>query len=184
MTRVPELAIRLHPGHQPEQQEQMARLAGRLGFAAVHVETDIDSAVISRLIAAADPALLVVDSTTEVAGFVSGRDLDAVRVERQRLDEQGDRRPLIVSLPVAIGRTRNEAVARAERDPRFVGENHPDVCGIFGTFEQGQEQVLELARAGADVLLVTVADDLDVADLLAQIRALTLGPTEALLSND
>jgi len=184
MTRVPELAIRLHPGHQLEQQEQTARLAGRLGFVAVHVDAGVDSADISRLIAAADPALVVVDSTTEVAGYVRGRDLDAVRAERERLDEQGDRRPLIVSLPVAIGRTRNEAVARAERDSRFFGANHPEVCGIFGTFEQGQEQILELARAGADVLLVTVADDLDVADLLAQVRALTLGPTETLLSND
>jgi len=184
MTRVPELAIRLHPGHQLEQQEQMARLAGRLGFAAVHVDADVDSVVIARLIEAADPALVVVDSTPEVARYVWGSDLEAVRAERDRLDAQSDRRPLIVSLPVSIGRTRNEAVARAERDPRFVGVNHPAVCGIFGTFEQGQEQVLELARAGADVLLVTVADDLDVADLLAQIRALTLGPTETLLSND
>ena len=184
MTRVPELAIRLHPGHQLEQQEQMARLAGRLGFVAVHVDADMDSAVIARLIAAADPALVVVDSTTEVARYVWGSDLEAVRAERKRLDEQGDRRPLIVSLPISIGRTRNEAVARADRDPRFVGANQPEVSGIFGTFEQGQDQVLELARAGADVLLVTVADDLDVGDLLAQIRALTLGPTETLLSYD
>jgi 4-hydroxy-3-methylbut-2-en-1-yl diphosphate synthase IspG/GcpE len=55
------------------------------------------------------------------------------------------------------------------------------VCGIFGTFEQAQEQVLELARAGAEVLLVTVPDEQDIADVLAQVRALVVGATPALL---
>ena len=73
------------------------------------------------------------------------------------------------------------AEARADRDPRFVGDAHPRECGVFGTFEQAQEQVLELARAGAEVLLVTVPDDQDVADVLAQVRALVVGATPALL---
>jgi hypothetical protein len=54
------------------------------------------------------------------------------------------------------------------------------VSGVFGTFEQAQQQVLALARAGAEVLLVTVPDELDVADVLAQVRALVVGATPAL----
>lgn len=71
-------------------------------------------------------------------------------------------------------------MARAGRDPRFVGAAHPEATGLFGTFEQAQIQVLELARAGADELRVTLADEIDVADLLAQTRALVVGPTAAL----
>ncbi|MFZ8980179.1 MAG: hypothetical protein ACO21P_12195 [Candidatus Nanopelagicales bacterium] len=40
--------------------------------------------------------------------------------------------------------------------------------------------MLELARAGAEVLLLTVPDELDIADVLAQIRALVVGATPAL----
>lgn len=87
-----------------------------------------------------------------------------------------------VAVPLAIGRTRSEAVARADRDPRFVGDRHPEVSGIFGTFEQAQQQVLALAEAGADRLIVTLAHELDVADLLAQTRALVVGATPALLA--
>jgi alkanesulfonate monooxygenase SsuD/methylene tetrahydromethanopterin reductase-like flavin-dependent oxidoreductase (luciferase family) len=85
-----------------------------------------------------------------------------------------------VAIPISIGRTYNEAVARADRDERFVGDAHPRESGIFGTFEQAQEQVLELARAGAEVLLVTVPHELDVADVLAQVKALVVGATPAL----
>ena len=87
-----------------------------------------------------------------------------------------------VAVPLAIGRTRSEAVARADRDPRFVGDRHPEVSGIFGTFEQAQQQVLALAEAGASRLIVTLAHELDVADLLAQTRALVVGATPALLA--
>ena len=87
-------------------------------------------------------------------------------------------------MPVSIGRTYNEAVARADRDPRFVGEAHPQASGIFGTFEQAQEQVLALARAGAEVLLVTLPYELDIADLLAQVKALVVGATPALFQQN
>jgi len=41
--------------------------------------------------------------------------------------------------------------------------------------------VLALARAGAEVLLLTVPHEQDVADVLAQVRALVVGATPALL---
>lgn len=174
------LAVMLHPDHSPAQQEHMATLAGRLGFEAVHVPVTSGESLpqerLERLITAAAPALVVLDDGTAAPGLVRGRHPALVARERARLDASDDRRPVIVALPVSLGRTRNEAVARAARDPRFADADHPQVCGIFGTLEQGQQQVLELARAGAGVLLVTVADDLDVADLLAQVRALVSGP--------
>ena len=74
----------------------------------------------------------------------------------------------------------SEAVARASRDPRFVGAAHPEVSGIFGTFEQAQTQVIALADAGAQELWVTLADDYDISDLLAQVKALVVGPTVVL----
>jgi hypothetical protein len=85
-----------------------------------------------------------------------------------------DQHPITVALPVAIGRTANEAEARASRDPRFAAD-HPRERGLFGTHDQAQAQVLELAAAGADLLRVTVADEVDVADLLAQVRSLVVG---------
>ena len=42
--------------------------------------------------------------------------------------------------------------------------------------------MLAIAEAGAEVLLVTVPDERDVADVLAQIRALVVGATPALLN--
>ena len=129
---------------------------------------------------AAAPAMVVVDDGADNVGIVRRNDPDLVRQARAALDDLEDARPLIVAVPISIGRTYNEAVARADRDPRFVGEAHPRESGIFGTFEQAQEQVLELARAGAEVLLVTVPHELDVADVLAQVKALVVGATPAL----
>jgi len=91
-----------------------------------------------------------------------------------------DRHPIIAALPVSIGRTLNEAVARALRDPRFAGSGHPREVGLFGTHEQAQGQVLDLAGAGADALRVTLAEEIDVADLLAQVRSLVVGATPVL----
>jgi hypothetical protein len=74
----------------------------------------------------------------------------------------------------------NEAQARASRDPRFVGDAHPEMTGIYGTFEQAQAQMIELAQAGATTLRVTLAYVFDLADLLAQVKALMVGPTVVL----
>jgi hypothetical protein len=89
---------------------------------------------------------------------------------------------IVVDLTVAIGRTMREAEVRAERDPLLAGEGHPKGAGLFGTLEHAQEQVLAYARAGADRLRATLADEHDVADLLAQFRSLAVGPLPLLLS--
>lgn len=90
--------------------------------------------------------------------------------------------PIIVDLTVAIGRTMREAEVRADRDPLLSGERHPRGAGLFGTLEHAQEQVLAYARAGADRLRATLADEHDVADLLAQFRSLAVGPVPLLLT--
>jgi hypothetical protein len=167
------LAVTLHPDHDAAQWFQMARLAGRLGYLAVHVPAAATNSL-------SDVELAGLDDGAQAPGLVRGYDLDQVRATRAHLDRQRDHRPLVVAVPISVGRTRNEAVARADRDPRFRGDAHPSVSGVFGTFEQAQQQVLALARAGAEVLLVTVPDELDVADVLAQVRALVVGATPAL----
>lgn len=177
-----DLAVVLPPSRDRAGREHMARLAGRLGYTAVHVHPgQLEDGETETLVTAADPAMVVVDSGEDVVGVVRSNDPVEVRRIRAVLDQGEDLRPLMVAVPISIGRTLNEAVARADRDSRFVGPNHPEVAGIFGTFEQAQHQVLELARAGAEILLLTVPDELDIADVLAQVRALVVGATPALL---
>ena len=116
-----DLALMLRPDADATEREHMARLAGRLGYVAVHVPVSSGGALgtdeLDALVAAADPAMLVVDDGADAVGIVR--------------------------------------------------RNDPD-------------QVLALARAGAEVLLVTVPHERDVADLLAQIKALVVGATPAL----
>ena len=188
MEQLLDLAVMLREEADPGERELVARLAGRLGFLAVHVPmaagTSLPAEEFERLADAASPAMVVMDDGSVNVGIVRRNDLDQVRSARAELDALEDARPLIVAVPVSIGRTHNEAVARADRDPRFVGESDPRIVGIFGTFEQAQQQVLELARAGAEVLLVTVPHEQDVADVLAQVRALVVGATPALLQEE
>ncbi len=179
-----DLALMLRPDADGAEREHMARLAGRLGYVAVHVPIAPGAALgtdaMDAMVAAANPAMLVMDDGADAVGIVRRNDPELVRRARAQLDELEDRRPLIVDVPISIGRTLNEAVARSDRDPRFVGDAHPRESGIFGTFEQAQDQVLALARAGAEVLLVTVPHERDVADVLAQVKALVVGATPAL----
>ena len=73
----------------------------------------------------------------------------------------------------------SEAEARAERDPQMQGAEVRS-AGLFGTFEDAQEQALDLAAAGAGWILADLAAERDVADLLAQLRAVVAGPTAVL----
>lgn len=188
-----DLAVMLDPAQDRRSREHMSRVAGLLGYVAVHVPStaNLSGEELDSLIAAASPATVVIDDGSRdrghgsgpVLGVVGEYDLPLVRQARGLLDAQGDLRPLIVAVPLSIGRTRSEAAARVARDPRFAGAAHPETTGIFGTFEQAQDQVLALARAGAEVLLVTVPDEVDVADLLAQVKALVVGATPALFES-
>lgn len=159
----------------------IASMTGRLGFATVHLADVPPSDLFERLVAAAAPALVVVDEGTDAVGLVRVNDPEAVAAERARMDAEGVTRPLQVAVPISIGRTMSEATARADLEPRFAGDRHPRDIGIFGTFEQAQEQVLALARAGADDLVLDVPLERDVADVLAQIRALMVGATPELM---
>ncbi len=183
-SRLLDLALLIRDDTEASRMAYLATLASRLGFTAVHVcvptGENLSPDLIERLIAAAEPGMLVVDDGAQVSGIVRSYDLAEIARVRAELDASEDFRPLIVAVPVSIGRTINEAVARADREPRFVGDAHPRECGIFGDFEDAQLQVLELARAGCEVLLVEIPDENDVADLLAQIRALVVGATPAI----
>lgn len=159
----------------------IASMTGRLGFATLHLADVPPSDLLERLVDAAAPALVVVDQSSEAIGVVRVNDPQAVAAERVKLDAEGVTRPLQVVVPISIGRTMSEAVARADLEPRFTGVRHPRDIGIFGTFEQAQEQVLALARAGADDLVLDVPLERDVADVLAQIRALVVGATPELV---
>lgn len=177
-----DLAIMVRPDADAAERELVARLAGRLGYFAVHVAASVPLSTqeLEQLMAAAEPAMVVIDEAADVLGVVRVNDPELVQRVRMDLDQLEDHRPLIVAVPLSIGRTYSEAMARADREPRFVGDADPRVSGIFGTFEQAQEQVLALARAGAEVLLVTLPHELDIADLMAQVKALVVGATPAL----
>jgi hypothetical protein len=175
------VGITLPPGLPEATAISIATMSGRLGFATVHLADVPPSELLDRLVAASAPALVVVDPGGEPPGVVRVNDPAAVAAERARLDAEGTTRPLQVAVPISIGRTMNEATARAGLEPRFTGDRHPREIGIFGTFEQAQEQVLALARAGADDLVLDVPLERDIADVLAQIRALVVGATPELV---
>lgn len=177
------LAITLPPGLPLESAIPLAGMVGRLGFSAIHVQSDDATlvAALDRLSEAAAPALLVIGAPGDPPGLVRVNDPAEVARARTELDSSGSTRPLLVAVAISIGRTMNEAVARADLEPRFVGDHHPRVHGIFGTFEKAQRDVLALARAGADGLVLDMPLERDIADVLAQIRALVVGATPKLV---
>jgi hypothetical protein len=178
-----DLGVTLHADHDSQRQRLMAVLAGRLGYTLVVVPADCPAAapeaVASLQAAVGDDVTVKVDDPDDAA-VVRSADPRQVSAARARLADAGDARPVEVAVTLAIGRTLQEAQARAWRDARFADTDHPSLDGIYGTFEQAQEQELDHAAAGAGVLRVTPADDPDIADLLAQVRALVVGPTVAL----
>jgi hypothetical protein len=80
-----------------------------------------------------------------------------------------------VLLPVSIGRTNAEAVARADMDPDFGRFGHPGETGIFGTLEECQDRVIALAHAGVTDLRCILPGTPDVHDVIAQLTAITVG---------
>jgi alkanesulfonate monooxygenase SsuD/methylene tetrahydromethanopterin reductase-like flavin-dependent oxidoreductase (luciferase family) len=86
-----------------------------------------------------------------------------------------------VELAASVGRTTAEAVARAERDPRLRGARDPRRGGLFGTLEECQARVGELADAGVTEVRCWIPDTPDVADVIAQLSGVpvgTLTPTQ------
>jgi Luciferase-like monooxygenase len=83
--------------------------------------------------------------------------------------------PLAVELAASVGRTTAEALARIEADPRLRGGNDPRHGGLFGTLEDCQARVAELAEAGVSELRCWLPATPDVADVIAQLAAVAVG---------
>lgn len=83
-------------------------------------------------------------------------------------------------LPVSVGRTTAEARARADAEPLFRTIGEPGSVGLFGTLEQCQEQVIELAHAGVTDLRCILPNAPDLPDVLAQLTATAIGTTDVL----
>jgi hypothetical protein len=89
--------------------------------------------------------------------------------------------PVAVELAASIGRTMAEATARLDADRRLRERRDPRQGGLFGTLEQCQARVAELARAGVAEVRCWLPDPPDVHDVIAQLSAVAVGaltPTE------
>jgi hypothetical protein len=89
--------------------------------------------------------------------------------------------PVAVELAASIGRTMAEATARLDADHRLRGQRDPRRGGLFGTLEQCQARVAELARDGVAEVRCWLPDTPDVHDVIAQLSAVAVGaltPTE------
>jgi len=87
---------------------------------------------------------------------------------------------IAVELPVSIGRTAAEAWARWESDGTLAGLGPPAEVAVFGTLEQGHEQVIRLAHAGITDLRCVLPETVDVHDVIAQLTALSIGTLDLL----
>ncbi len=129
-----------------------------------------------------DVAVAVADDVLIPAAAV--KDVgDAVRHVR-RACERGERDPaslgIALEVPVSIGRTVAEAQARAESEPLFQTVGPPWEVGLFGTLEQCQERVIELAHAGIADLRCVLPNSPDVHDVIAQLTAMAIGTVDVL----
>ena len=112
------LSVRLHTSQTPAHRSHVALLAGRLGYAAVVAPAGIDASELAHLRECAAPARLLAEGEDDGPGIVRRADPDLVRRARAAV---GDAGAVVVDVPVAIGRTQSEAMARAARDSRFAG---------------------------------------------------------------
>ena len=87
---------------------------------------------------------------------------------------------IAMEVPVSIGRTTAEAQARAESELLFRSVGLPQDVGVFGTLEQCQERVIELAHAGIVDVRCVVPNAPDVHDVLAQLTAIAIGTVDVL----
>lgn len=87
---------------------------------------------------------------------------------------------IAVELPVSIGRTSAEALARAEAEPLFRQLLQRTPLGIMGRLEECQDRVIELAHAGVTDLLCILPNVPDIHDVIAQLTAMVVGNRQAL----
>jgi alkanesulfonate monooxygenase SsuD/methylene tetrahydromethanopterin reductase-like flavin-dependent oxidoreductase (luciferase family) len=126
---------------------------------------------------AAAHAVRVADNVVIPAAAV--RDVRSAIAEVRKACTAAGRDPsglgVSVVLPVSIGRTSAEARARADAEPLFQALGHPAEVGIFGTLEQCQDRVIELAHWGVTELRCVLPNSLDVPDVIAQLTAVVVG---------
>jgi alkanesulfonate monooxygenase SsuD/methylene tetrahydromethanopterin reductase-like flavin-dependent oxidoreductase (luciferase family) len=129
-----------------------------------------------------DVAVAVADDVVIPSAAV--RDLMEAVSQVRRACERGERDPstlgIALDVPVSIGRTVAEAQARAESEPLFEVLGPPSEVGIFGTLEQCQERVIELAHGGVTDLRCTLPNSPDVHDVIAQLTAMVVGTVDVL----
>lgn len=101
-----------------------------------------------------------------------GRDLDAA-VAAAAAAAAG--RPVLVEVAVSVGRTSAEARARADSEELFAATGHPGEQGLFGTLEECQAAAARLLHAGATELVCYLPRSHDLPDVLAQLRAISVG---------
>jgi alkanesulfonate monooxygenase SsuD/methylene tetrahydromethanopterin reductase-like flavin-dependent oxidoreductase (luciferase family) len=128
------------------------------------------------------PAVRAADDAVVVAGTLA--EVEALATETRAACAAAGRSPdtlgLAAELPVSIGRTTAEAWARWESDETLAGLGPPAEVAVFGTLEQGHEQVIRLAHAGITDLRCLLPDAVDVHDVIAQLTALSIGTVERL----
>jgi hypothetical protein len=90
-----------------------------------------------------------------------------------------------LEVPVSIGRTTAEATARAAAEPLFRDSRIglPREVGLFGTLEECQAGVAQLAHAGVSELRCWLPNSPDLPDVIAQLTAMVVGKLEASLPN-
>lgn len=123
----------------------------------------------------ADDALL--------SAWMAGDLGDAIRRIRVAC-ERGGRDPTTLGIaleaPVSIGRTTAEAGARVSSESLFSNVGSPADVGVFGTLEQCQKRIIELAHGGITDLRCVIPNSPDVHDVIAQLTAMVHGSTELL----
>jgi alkanesulfonate monooxygenase SsuD/methylene tetrahydromethanopterin reductase-like flavin-dependent oxidoreductase (luciferase family) len=128
------------------------------------------------------PAVRAADDAVLMAGTLE--EVEVLAQEARAAGAAAGRAPaslgLAVELPVSIGRTTAEAWARWESDEALAGLGTPAEVAIFGTLEQGHEQVIRLAHAGITDLRCVLPETVDVHDVIAQLTALSIGTVDVL----
>jgi alkanesulfonate monooxygenase SsuD/methylene tetrahydromethanopterin reductase-like flavin-dependent oxidoreductase (luciferase family) len=127
-------------------------------------------------------AARVADDVVVPAGSI--RDIGGAVAEIRASAEAAGRDPstlgIALELPVSVGRTWAEAQARADGEPLFESIGHPRSVGIFGTLEECQHRVIELAHAGVTDIRCVLPNSPDVHDVIAQLTAMVVGSIKVL----
>jgi alkanesulfonate monooxygenase SsuD/methylene tetrahydromethanopterin reductase-like flavin-dependent oxidoreductase (luciferase family) len=146
-------------------------------------EPRLRRSVVIRGLADLPAALRIADDIVLPAWHIADLETAADEVRAEATEAGRDPATLGVAalLPVSIGRTQAEAVARVEADPIFELVGDPATAGIFGTLEECQDRVIALAHAGITDLRCIVPATLDVHDVIAQLTAITVGTTDVLV---